>query len=138
MADILASTPCPDCGAMVYADARFCQACGIKLTGSAVTVSRLPILERLSGAFEQVCDAAAEIVNDPQNRKTAKDFVVGTAENAGGIAKDVLTNPVTRKVAGGAVIGAGVASILPVVTLTAGAVAGAALIGYKLLTSDKE
>lgn len=83
-------------------------------------------------------NAAAEIVNDPENRKAAKDFVVGAAENAGGIAKDVLTNPATRKVAGGAVIGAGVASILPVVTLTAGAVAGAALIGYKLLTSEKE
>ena len=78
------------------------------------------------------------IVNDPDNRRAASDFVSGAAEGAGEVAKDLLASPATKKVAGGALLGASVAAILPVVTLTAGAVVGAALVGYKLLTRKED
>ncbi|MBU6266648.1 MAG: hypothetical protein KGN34_03845 [Sphingomonadales bacterium] len=47
-------------------------------------------------------------------------------------ARVVMQNPTAQKVAGGAVLGAGAAILVPFVTMGAGAAIGAAYVGYKL------
>ncbi len=65
-----------------------------------------------------------------------KEFARGTLENAGLTARDLLRNDTAKKVAGGAVLGLGVAAIVPFVSFTVGATLGGVYVGYKMLTKD--
>ncbi len=100
-----AATPCPGCGASVYADAAFCHGCGKPLAATAES-GRAALL---------------------------RGFVGGALRTADSGARAVLGSPTAQKVAGGAIVGAGLAVFIPFVTMAAGATAGAALVGFKLM-----
>ena len=107
MTEVSASTPCPGCGAQIYDDAAFCHACG-KPT-------------RRSGG----------------NRvDTALNIIDGALRQAQTGARVVMENSTAQKVAGGALLGAGAAVLVPFVTMGLGATLGAAYVGYKLLRKD--
>jgi len=139
MAGVESSSLCVACGTAVFSDAAFCHGCGIPTNSPAIEVVVASKGSRIVGLLAKARNATKDAIQDPDNRRAVKDFVAGTADNAAEIARDVASSPTTKKVAGGALIGAGVAAVLPVISITAGAVAGAALIGYKLLSrNDKD
>jgi hypothetical protein len=114
MADVSTPSPCPGCGAQVYDDAAFCQSCGRALAGA-------------SGASRRTVGGKVE---------TARDFVDAALGHAQSGARVVMGNSTAQKLAGGALLGAGAAVVLPFVSMGMGAAAGVAYVGYKLLQKD--
>ncbi|MGB7655435.1 MAG: hypothetical protein WBL74_08140 [Novosphingobium sp.] len=85
------------------------------------------------------CPSCGTAQHDNQAKARAlvvKEFAVGALANADEVARDLLSNPTIKKVAGGAMLGLGVAAVIPFLTFTAGATIGAAYVGYKALTKD--
>ena len=108
MEPAVSSMPCGSCGGAVFAEMKFCPECGVgQKPGS--NESRALVL---------------------------KEFATGALQSAEQAAKDLLRNDLAKKVAGGAVLGLCAATVIPFVTLTAGATVGAVLVGYKALTKD--
>ncbi len=108
MQEIESSTICIKCTEPVFGDATYCSACGTD--------------QRPSGMRERVV--------------VLRDFAAGALENADLAARDLLANDTIKKIAGGAVLGLGVATVIPFLTFTAGATLGAAFVGYKALTKN--
>jgi hypothetical protein len=65
--------------------------------------------------------------------ETARDFVDAALGHAEGGVRLVMGNPAAQKLAGGALLGAGAAVVLPFVTMGIGAVAGMAYAGFRLM-----
>ena len=104
----LASVPCPSCGGAVFSEMRFCPECGGR-QANPENETRMVVL---------------------------KEFATGALENAEQAARDVLRNDMVKKVAGGAMLGLGAATVIPFLTFAAGATLGAVFVGYKALTKD--
>jgi hypothetical protein len=134
--EISTSTPCPKCSTAVFADAAFCHACGSRINRESTSPDGTG--KRFAAGFVGIGNAIGNLARDPRNRDAITTFVSGTATSVAQTARGALGNPVVQKVAGGAVLGMGVAAILPVVTLSAGAAVGAALVGYPLLTRQEK
>ena len=108
MEPVLASLPCPSCGGALFSEMKFCPGCGVR-QGKSENDTRVVVL---------------------------KEFASGALENAELAAREVLRNDMVKKVAGGAMLGLGAATVIPFLTFTAGATLGAVFVGYKALTKD--
>lgn len=108
MGEVTPSRPCRSCGGPIYAEHRYCPGCGTRI----LTPTRA---ER------------AEVV---------REFASGALRSAEQTAWHLMRKDPVKKVAGGAALGIGVAAIVPLVPLSAGAALGAAYVGYKMLTKD--
>ena len=108
MQEIESSTICVKCSEPVFGDATFCSACGTD--------------QRATGIRDRAI--------------VLRDFATGALQNADLAARDLLANDTIKKIAGGAVLGLGVATVIPFLTFTAGATLGAVFVGYKALTKN--
>jgi hypothetical protein len=113
MDEIANPAPCAKCGAAIYAEARFCPGCGT-----------------------QVLAADGAERSRAERSRVVKAFVRGALRSADYTARELMKNETAQKVAGGAALGAGIAVIVPLLTIPVGATLGAAFVGYKLLTKD--
>jgi hypothetical protein len=96
---------CTNCGAEAADGANFCAQCGRALGRS----SGVDVIRK---AKTYACDAADDIID-------------------GG--EQIVTSPVSKKIAAGAAVGALVAAPLPIVGWAAGATIGAGLVAFKHL-----
>jgi hypothetical protein len=87
-------------------------------------------------AFCSRCGSAVVEAKDVTTGEAAKNFVTGVAIEARDYAKDALRNRDVKKIAGGAVLGAGAAMLIPFVSLGVGAVVGAGFVAFQRLTKD--
>jgi len=100
------STMCVKCSAALPEEAKFCSQCG----------------------------QGVEADDSRRTLDAARDFVVGTANEAGNHARDIMQNPTAQKIAGGAALGAAAATVIPFLTSGVVAVLGAGYVAFKPLT----
>lgn len=99
-------TMCTSCGAALGDGARFCSNCG----------------------------AAVASVDGFQFARDVKDAACNAAGDIIGGAEKVVTDPLSKKIAAGAAVGAVMAAPLPIIGWAAGATIGAGLVAIKHLT----
>jgi len=100
---------CPNCSAPVFGEALFCSQCG-KSLGTLRPANRIT---------------------------TLRDFATGALDEAESFVTQAIARTDVKKIAGGALLGMGVGVALPILTAGAGAVLGAAFVGYKLMLSNQ-
>jgi len=82
------------------------------------------------------CHACGRALGARGKAEKVQGFVDGALRHAQNGTRAVMENATAQKVAGGALLGAGAAVLIPFVTMGVGATLGAAYVGYKLLKKD--